>query len=318
MKKHLKVVKKKAQETIAKLRERNFIDSSYKIVRDEDYVYIPIVNEDTIINEYGEIVDIEGERGEEKFLPKKYSGSYDIIGDIVIIKYRETERAKELAENIMKFKKGVKSVYLDRGIYGEYRQRSLELLAGVEKTETFYKENGLTFKVDVKKVYFSPRLATERLRVAKNVRDGEFIVDMFAGVGPFSLCIAKFANSRIVAIDSNHDAISLLNENIKLNKLLGTVDGICADSAVEIKNHKGADRIIMNLPHGAHRFIESAIHSLKKRGVINYYEISDIEGIEKRMEQFRSLGLELIDKRVVHSYSKYESMHSIELSLADS
>ena len=74
-------------------------------------------------------------------------------------------------------------------------------------------------KLDVKKVYFSPRLATERKRVADLVSDGEEILDMFAGVGPFPFVIAKEKSVDITAVDINEVAIQYLNENIKINKV---------------------------------------------------------------------------------------------------
>jgi tRNA (guanine37-N1)-methyltransferase len=72
----------------------------------------------------------------------------------------------------------------------------------------------------VTKVYFSPRLSQERLRIAQKVRGGEVVIDMFAGVGPFSIQIAKkFNNVKVYAIDTNPVAIQFLKQNIALNKI---------------------------------------------------------------------------------------------------
>ena len=315
MKKHLKTLKKDAESAISKLKSRGMLDHDFRIKKDIDHVYMPLKDNCTI-DDIGsgpwEIVDIEGVENERKIMPQKYSGSYDTIGDIIVMKYADPERSVELAENLMKYRKGTRAVFVDRGIKGEFRKRSLELLAGEDRRVTTYRENGLIFKVDLDKAYFSPRLATERLMISKEVNDGEFIVDMFAGVGPFSLNIARTRKCRIVAIDSNCEAISLLEENIKINRLDGNVVPVCGDAGEKITEYTDVDRIIMNLPHEAHLFVEKALPSLKHKGTLNYYEINTVENIEKRMEEFRAMGLELVYKRVVHGYSKLESMYSLE------
>lgn len=319
MTKHLKTIKSNAEKAIKNLKSLGLIDHNFRIQKYGNYVLIPI-RESPELNKIEpgewEIIDIEGLKDEEKIMPQKYSGSYDIIGDIIIMKYADPKRSVELAENLMKYRKGTKSVFIDHGIKGEFRKRSLELIAGEDKRVTTYKENGLIFKIDLDKAYFSPRLATERMLISKDVKDGEFIIDMFAGIGPFSLNIAKNKKCKIIAIDSNPDAISNLEENISLNRLAGTVIPVCGDAAVKIAEFGNADRIIMNLPHGAFMFVEKALKSLKVKGTLNYYEINTVENIEKRMEEFRALGLELVSKRVVHGYSKMESMYSLEFKKA--
>ncbi len=307
---HVKVEKENGQETINKLRDLNLINKGYKIINDREYVYIPVKAK---INEY-DTLDIGGTPS-IRIEPEKVSFSYDIIGSIAIIKGKTVEDAKYLSD-FLKTRKNIKTVYLDSGISGEFRTRQLTLIYGDPVYGTIYRENGIRLMVDVSKAYFSPRLASERLRIAKEVLNGENIVDMFAGIGPFSILIAKNKECSIVAMDKNPDAITLLIENLKLNRLKGEIKPVTGDSGELLHSYKNIDRIIMNLPHDAMKFIEIAYNSLKIGGLINYYEICDLTTLEERMELFREMGLELVYKRVVHGFSKYQNMYSMEFKRA--
>ncbi len=304
---HVKIAKEYGQETINKLRSLNLIDNKFRISSDNDYVYIPVTGKT------GDYETVERNAlPSSRMEPERVSFSYDIIGNIAIIKGKSAEEAKYLA-GFLKTRKNIKTVYLDKGIEGEFRTRNLTLLYGEPVYRTVYQENGIRMNVDVSRTYFSPRLASERLRIAKEVKEGENIIDMFAGIGPFSLLIAKNKKCNIVAIDKNPDAIELLNENIKMNKLAGSIEVIAGDSGTLMSIYSGMNRIIMNLPHDSIRFLPAAIKATAPGGIINYYEICDLDTLESRMENFRIYGLEIIYKRIVHGFSKYQNMYSIEL-----
>ncbi len=158
-------------------------------------------------------------------------------------------------------------------MHGDFRVRDLEYVAGENKTETIYKEHNCRFKVDVAKVYFSPRLATERARIAGMVKDGEVIVNMFAGVCTFSVIIAKKHKCEVYSIDVNADAYSLCNENVKLNKVTERVIPMIGDAKdIIMKELKGkADRVLMPLPERAKEYLEYAVMALKEKGIIHYF-----------------------------------------------
>ena len=310
---HVSVNREDAQDSISILKRMGIIDNSHKIYNSGERVFIPVKSADTIPESVpGTIIDLDGKPNEEKLRPLIQPGSFDVIGHIAIIKNIDGKNYSSKAEEILKTRKSIRTVYLDMGVKGDHRKRTLELLAGEDLPETLYRENGITLRVNVRKAYFSPRLATERLLISSRIRNGEYVCDMFSGIGPFSISIAKNAMVRVVAIDSNCDAVEILRENIKINRLAGTIDAICADSSAEISRHGKFDRIIMNLPHDAFNFIDNAYAALNDGGMINYYEISTDEGITDRMMQFRDMGLKLTWKRVVHGYSKMESLHSME------
>ena len=314
---HLIVDKENANEVIRILTENLSIDRRYRIFNDNSKVYIPVIPDISFEIAGAEEKYIPPHISGEKMRPVSITGSYDRIGEIAVIKIRDTDRAKKLADSLIHSGSGIRSVWLDTGISGNYRVRSLKHLAGDEITESLYTENGVRMLVDIKKVYFSPRLATERLRILSRIKDGDIIIDMFSGIGPFSLLIAKNKNVEIYSIDINPDAISYLLKNIDLNRLKGKIMPVCGDSGIVIKELPPADHIIMNLPHGALKYLESAKQSLRPGGSIQFYFIGDPEDIEATMERIRDAGFEVTDKRIVHGYSPSESMIYLSLRVLD-
>jgi len=298
------------------LQNNDFINHDYRIKIENGYGYIPIKEEigeykiDEMIKRIKEDlkdigkfsikkVNMDVENFESiKIYPRntndllkdklteeeieKINKSYDVIGDIVIVEIPEELQIhkKDIGEATLRFTKR-RSVYMKKSaVEGVTRTRKLELLAGADNPITIHKEHGTRLKLDVKNVYFSPRLATERLRVAELVENGEEILDMFAGIGPFPIVIGTKKSADITAVDINKVAIKYLNENIKLNKLAPDtkIKTICGDTSKvcenELKNKK-FDRIIMNLPGLAPKFLPLAIQHAKNNGVIHYYEFSD-------------------------------------------
>ena len=314
---HLIVDKENANEVIRILTENLSIDRRYRIFNDNSKVYIPVIQDISFEIAGAEEKYIPPHISGEKMRPVSITGSYDRIGEIAVIKIRDTDRAKKLADSLIHSGSGIRSVWLDTGISGDYRVRSLKHLAGDKITESLYTENGVRMLVDIKKVYFSPRLATERLRILSRIKDGDIIIDMFSGIGPFSLLIAKNKNVEIYSIDINPDAISYLLKNIDLNRLKGKIMPVCGDSGIVIKELPPADHIIMNLPHGALIYLESAKQSLRPGGSIQFYFIGDPEDIEATMERIRDAGFEVTDKRIVHGYSPSESMIYLSLKVLD-
>jgi tRNA (guanine37-N1)-methyltransferase len=158
-------------------------------------------------------------------------------------------------------------------VEGDFRTRNLEILAGEDNTETEYKEYGCRFKVDVEKAFFSPRLSTERDRIAQMIQDGETMINMFGGIGMFSIIAAKKKKCTVYNIDLNPYAAKLCEENIKLNKLAGKVISIQGDAAQVVKEQlqNTGDRTLMLLPERSDEFLDSAISATKSGGIIHYY-----------------------------------------------
>ena len=188
----------------------------------------------------------------------------DFVGDIAIIEVPpELEgHKKTVGEAILKTHKRVSTVLAKSGaVEGLYRLREFEVIAGVEKTATVHREHGCVYHVDLAKAYFSPRLSHEHNRVAGQVRDGETVVDMFAGVGPFSILIAKEReNVKVYAIDVNPDAVEFLKSNIAINRVERKVMPVLGDVRQVVKERLigVADRVIMNLPEKAIEYVDVA------------------------------------------------------------
>ena len=203
--------------------------------------------------------------------------AFDQIGDIIIVRIPDSllSKKKIIGKTLLEQVKTAKSVfYQSSSVEGDFRTRDLEILAGVDKTETEYKEFGCRFIVDVEKAFFSPRLSTERDRIAELVQDGEIVINMFGGVGMFSIIAAKRKKCTVYNIDINPIAAKLCEKNIKLNKkLVGRVVSIHGDAAkiIEEQFRDQGDRVLMLLPERSDEFLNSAILATKSNGIIHYY-----------------------------------------------
>ncbi len=201
-------------------------------------------------------------------------GGFDAIGDVAIIKPSKNlklTRIKLLANSIMQKNKHIRGVFRKIGkIEGAERVQKLLWVCGSKNSLVLHKENGCYFYVDVKKVFFTPRLCSERLRISKLVKPKEIVLDMFCGVGPYAITIAKKAGE-VYAIDINKCAIALLNKNIALNKV-NNLKIFCGDSRKIVKRmNTKFDRIIMNFPLGAKGFLDAALKVTNKKCVIHLY-----------------------------------------------
>ena len=311
----VKVPLKQLNDTRIKLMEKGLMNMEYRIKACDDYGYIPIDEE---INDY-EIVDMELEP--MKKVPHNFSEllqdeltsdeienlrtSFDTIGDIVILEIPENLQDKKLliGDAALKFTKR-RSIYMKKSaIKGT--------TPGVDDSVTIHKEHGARLKLDVREVYFSPRLATERKRVMESVKDVEKILDMFCGIGPFPIVIARNKKVDVTSVDINESAIKYLNENIRMNKLKGSIKTYCGDvrEVSESFNSK-FDRIIMNLPGLAYTFLDVAVNLIEDGGIINYYEFSDSyeQGIKRLENACHKAGkeVEIINTRKVKSTSPGE------------
>jgi tRNA (guanine37-N1)-methyltransferase len=222
----------------------------------------------------------------------KVYNSYDIIGDIAIIKLPRvsTGIAQSAAKAIMGVNKNVKTVLAQESpVAGDFRLRRLTHVAGENKTCTVHKESGCLFSVDVANCYFSPRLSHERIRIAKLVKLDETIVNMFAGVGCFSIMIAKHANpKRVFSIDVNTAATNYMQENIRLNRVYGKVIPLLGDSReiVNTRLQRVADRVLMPLPEKAFEYLPCALSALKMSGGwIHYYDFEHAAKTESPTEK---------------------------------
>ncbi|UCD93119.1 MAG: class I SAM-dependent methyltransferase family protein, partial [Methanobacteriota archaeon] len=253
------------------------------------------------VRSYIDVIDIPEEL--KPLLPT----SFDIVGEIAVIKIPEDlkDHSSAIGDAILEANKPVRTVVSDEGVTGEHRLRTIKVIAGEDNTITVHKEYGLSFTVDLSKAYFSPRLATERRRIAQQVQEGETIIDMFCGVGPFSIMIAKtVSHVSVFGIDSNQYAIKYFMDNIRLNHVENVVP-MQGDVRDMLGSLEPADRIIMDLPHSSFKFFEGALKAVKENGIIHYYEILTEVGAKERENELSTIAqnqgrrIEIEEQRVV-------------------
>jgi tRNA (guanine37-N1)-methyltransferase len=227
---------------------------------------------------------------------------HDLVGGIAILLERGT--GGEGAELLLRSRPSIHTVLAPEGpVEGEFRTRRFSILAGRPTTRTRYTEYGLRFEIDLSLAYFSPRLSGERQRLLGLTGEGERVLDMFAGVGPFAITLAARAGL-VWAADINPDAVGLMLENIALNHA-GNVIPLLADAArLPRILPRGFDRVVMNLPFGAMGYLDSALALCRPGGTLHLYTMVGEEGA--LAPAIREKGCRILSERVVHTYSPGE------------
>ena len=206
--------------------------------------------------------------------------SYDIIGSILIFSDFPKELSKKekiIGEALLKLHKNIKTICKKTKKYsGKFRTPKLKLLAGENNKETLYKENNVILKLNVEKVYFSPRLSEERKRIFQQIKGNDSVLVMFSGCAAYPIVIAKNTTAKeIYGIEINPTAHKYALENLKLNKI-NNIKLINGDvKKILPKINKKFDRIIMPLPKGAENFLDLALNKIKKNGIINFYSFAE-------------------------------------------
>jgi tRNA wybutosine-synthesizing protein 2 len=235
--------------------------------------------------------------------------SYQVIGNILLIKFMKIKSAaqkKAIAKALMKMTK-VATVCEIKEVSGELREPKVVKLVG-NGTETVHKEHNVLYKLDVSKIMFSKGNLSERKRLLDKIKPSETIVDMFAGIGYFSIPIAKFTKAaKIYAIEKNDVAFGYLKENIKLNKVINIepINDDCRN--VKIEN---ADRILMGYFPNTEQFLPYALKMAKRGTIIHFHNIyrkdelwnKPLEDIKNTCEQ-SNLSFEVLEKKKVKSFA---------------
>jgi len=241
---------------------------------------------------------------------KEIIKSMDVIGDIAIVKIPEKlldDRRFIFGEKILDEMRYLKVVLRQRTpVEGMLRLRRFEYLAGEDRRETIYKEYGAFYKLDVEKVYFTPRLSRERKRIMDLVEDGEKILNMFAGVGPYSILIAKNRDVKIHSIDINPYAVEYHLVNNLLNKVTDKIVVYRGDSSEIVLKYidEEVDRVLMPLPDYAIRYLQYALKAIGKRGYIHIYlHIKYDKDKEEAFEKASKITVESVEK---HGYKVNE------------
>lgn len=200
--------------------------------------------------------------------------AFDQVGDILIVKVPPAlePKSKDLGRALLDFHPSARAVFHDRGVKDEFRVRDLARIAGEGDSLTAVGENGVRLWIDPAKAYFSPRLASERARVCALVESGEHAVDLFGGVAPWAVQAAK-AGAIVDCVDLNPQAIELARRNVVANGVESRLRLHLGDARKVAATLAPADRVVMNLPHGAKDFLDVAARLAKPRATVHYHEI---------------------------------------------
>jgi len=299
----VRVPKREGESVRSRLVSEDLLDLDSKIRADGDFLLIPIRCDS--FDNY-ETVDVELEVQEHKVsdytevaripddLRDKLPSSFDVVGDVAMLKVPEElwDYRNEIGRALIEVNKNIRVVFHDYGVKGDFRIRDLEKLAGEGSSETIHKEFGVKLYTDPSRVYFNPRLSSERSRIAKLVKDGETIIDMFAGVAPFGTVIGKLASpAAVYSIDLNPAAEHFARLNAEKNHI-DCIIPMTGDSSKLIYELPMADRVIMNLPQIADRFLGFAMDRMKNGAVAHMYKIierdefpSFCENLEREMAE---------------------------------
>ncbi|GAA0251604.1 class I SAM-dependent methyltransferase family protein [Haladaptatus pallidirubidus] len=271
----VRVERERGEATRRELAESDLIPDDLEIEVEDGWLYVPVSDADAVPDGF-EVVERDVPTRQTPDTPADILGfdpSYERLGDIVLIDEDDSARARKIADAIVASELPVKTV-LNRAskVKGQTRVRDWDVLVG-EQTETVHREYGCVFSLDVARVYFSPRLATERHRVAEQVAADERAFDMFAGVGPFVIPFAK-RGAQVVGTDVNDVAIDYLRENARRNGVEDRITAISGDVRETTSEYENwADRLVMNLPHSAGEFLDTAVALAGDDCVVHYYDI---------------------------------------------
>ncbi|MCD5425067.1 MAG: class I SAM-dependent methyltransferase family protein [Methanosarcinaceae archaeon] len=296
MKKAIFVPIDNAESIRLKLLENNLLDKNRKIKlkidenTNEKFLEIPVLNSFKnypLINQskpqryidYKKSYSLENllkqklTKNELKFVPT----GWQIIGNIIIINIppQIQSKAKLIAKTIFDMHPFCKSVLQDFGIKGNFRKPDRKILIGSE-TETIHKEHGCHFKLDVTKIMYSKGNLNERKRMsAINANKDEVVVDMFAGIGYFSIPMAVHSMpKKIMSIELNPISYKYLVQNIELNHIENIITPI-NDNCMNFMPHHFADRVIMGYMDESHKYLENGMLLIKKSGGIIHYHLID-------------------------------------------
>ncbi|WP_440008526.1 class I SAM-dependent methyltransferase [Halomicrococcus sp. SG-WS-1] len=323
----VRVERERGEATRRELADANLVAENREIVVEDGWLYVPVTDPEAVPDGF-EVVERDVPARETQTMPADLLGeepSYERLGDIVIVDEDDPERAREVADAIANSDLPVKTV-LDRAskVKGDRRVRDWTVLAG-DGTETVHREYGCEFLLDVAQVYFSPRLATERHRVAEQVGADERTFDMFAGVGPFVVPFAK-RGAEAVGVDINEAAIEYLRENARRNGVADRVTAIHGDVRDVASDYGNwADRIVMNLPHSADEFLDTAVLLASDDCTLHYYDIQHEDdpfgpgedAIRAAAESGdHAYDVTVENRRVVRSYAPHELNVCLDVRLS--
>ncbi len=206
---------------------------------------------------------------------EKVPRAFDQVGSIAVFsEFPKLSKAKEkiIGDAVIALNKPIETVVKKTSDHeGKYRTKKVKVIAGKNSKITEHKEYGVRVRLDIEKCYFSPRLGSERLRIAQQVKKGEKVLVLFSGIGIYPLVIAKNASpAKVVGVEWNPVAHKFGLENIRLNKV-SNIKLIKSDVA-KFRSKEKFDRIVMMLPGGSEKYLKHIPNLIKPGGIVHFYD----------------------------------------------
>jgi tRNA (guanine37-N1)-methyltransferase len=287
----------RGEETRQQLAQDGILDQTLKPHVEGGYLLLPIIKEGT----ERALFVVREHRTE---MPR-----HELIGGIAIMLDHDPTAAEEL----LRSRPSLHTVLFPvSDVEGDYRTRRFEVLAGESTTRTTYIEYGNRFLIDLSLAYFSARLSTERQRIVAQMREGESVLDMFAGIGPFAISLASKA-ALVVAVDINPGAVQLMEQNARLNRIHRILPFLADASRIGDIIPWKFDRVIMNHPFGSLSFLSEAFQLCRPGGTIHCYVLETGEG--DALPEIRKYPVTEVRERYIRSYSpgRWHAVYDIEV-----
>jgi len=296
----IKVPIRDAEKAKRELLVKGLFDKEHYVSKDKEFIYFPITEKFSthykIVNKLLKKKKVQKDLKEslDRKLKKKdlekLRSSMDILGSIAILEIADELKKKErlIAKEVLKGNKNIKTVLRKGKHEGVFRIQKLKHLAGEKTKEALYKENGVVMKLDVEKVYFSPRLSSERKRIMQMITKPEDVLVMFSGCGPYVCVIAKNTPAKSVyGIEINPTAHNYAIQNVLLNKLTNAFVFAGDVKIIVPKLKMKFDRIIMPLPKSASDYLDTAFKVSKPGAMIHFYDFQREGEFEKSAEKIK-------------------------------
>jgi len=324
----LKVSKDKGEKTLQRLKEQGNLDPSRSIRREGDELIFPVKEggnssetdpkfREGKVSPYQRIKDkIDLPESKRSLLPD----NWEMVGDILLIKLpdellQHKRKIADVYSNVL----NAKTVMLQGSIEGTRREPVVEKIYG-DETETVHIENGVKFKMDTSQLMFSSGNIDERIRMAEEVEEGEIVIDMFAGIGYFSLPIAVHGNpEKVYSLEINPTAFRYLEQNISLNEVEEVVEAWHGDN--RDFSFVGADRVVMGYLHETWDFLEKAVEFLDGEGIIHYHTRSldknYPEDVKEEVKKKISQNFEFRNIKKIKSYAPHVFHVVVDIEVSD-
>jgi tRNA wybutosine-synthesizing protein 2 len=357
------VAKPRTQSAIDALRSEGVYDADRSVQSwDSDGVAIPVtappesVDVRDVVQQVGErrlrtLEDHLRQRGWTDDELDAAPSSWAVVGSVVLVEMGEAPRPDEVGEALLALHGEADTVLARGGIDGVHREPDVTVVAGEGDTETVHTEHGTEYALDLAEVMFSPGNKAERARMGAVVEgrdqrerpsaqasgetasDAERVLDMFAGIGYFTLPMAR-AGAHVTAVEHNPIAFRYLVENTMRNGVDDRVHPYRADCREVVNaaltdgtDERGAsagtrptsvgfaetgrvDRVVMGY-YEAWEYLDSALAAVKTGGVLHMHEATpDPLVFERPIERLEAAaadagrGVEILDTRRVKGYSE--------------